>query len=174
MPTNAISCPSKNLYISNLVLCSMLCAQAQSQMQFTIYCSPVFLLLCSQGLLTNSTVGNIPCSREGVQAGREFPIPHCQVWHQGSAAPSLPTLPLSVILSFFNTHTGPDLFHFAAPTPATLPAQILPSLMPHTTYLSVTQTRLHHPPWTRYGLPLPCPSAPCHRSRPGRERSLMP
>lgn len=123
MPTNAISYPSKNLCISNLLLCSMLCAQAQSQMQFTIYCSPVFLLLCSQGLLTNSTVGNIPCSKEGVQAGREFPIPHCQVWHQGSTAPSLPTLPLSVILSFFNTHTGPDLFHFAAPTPATLPAQ---------------------------------------------------
>lgn len=46
-------------------------------------CSSVFIVHlfffkvfpCSQGLLTNSIVGSMPCTKEGVQAGREFPIP---------------------------------------------------------------------------------------------------
>ena len=110
---------------------------------------------CSQGLLTSSIAGSTPCTREGVQAGREFPIPPCQVWHQGSAAPSLPTLPLSVILWFFNTH-------MLAQTCSTLQLLLQQRslhrycfLIPHTTYLSITQTSLH-PAWTWFSLPLPC------------------
>lgn len=145
-----------HLLALNLLLCSVQCAQAQSQMQFSIHWFFFKVFPCSQALLTNSIVGSIPCTTEGVQAGRELPIPPCQAWHQGSAAPSLPTLPLSVILWFLNAHM---LAQTCSTSQLLLQQRSLHSycfLIPHTTYLSITQTRLH-PTWTRFGLPLPCP-----------------
>lgn len=108
MPTNTISCPSINLFISiwSFTLLHAVCSSPkQDAVQYLLLCLFFFTaFICSQGPLTNSIAGSISSTREGVQAGRELPILPCQIWHQASTTVSLPVLLLSVVLWFFDTH----------------------------------------------------------------------
>lgn len=128
MPTNAISCPSENLLIStqSFILLHAVCSSPEPVQYLLFTCFSFKSSHVFQGLLTNSIVQTISCTREGVKVGREFPIPPARF---GTRGVLLPPFRLCLCQSYSGplTHTCrprlvPLCSSYSSITPCTDPA----------------------------------------------------